>query len=1082
MRAGKPCRVRTAHHSRLAVAFVCVACMARSALPDVGVFRRWAAGKKRALVVGIEQYADPKIPPARFADRDAAALAATLRTKLKLPYDDVVLLTNAQATRSPIVRALERLSDECGPNDTLLVFFACHGIPRKDEVYLAPNDMTTFLTEKGISIQDVVRRYLEKSAAGQKILLLDACYSGVAVDVDEQGRVKWGRGQQRGFAGVTQQLVERDAALGIITAASNDQASWGDPKSQHGFFTKHLLAAFTGLADKPPFGNYDGYITADEAYAYVCDRVRDEVKREHAAEQRPMRLFRGAQLLLAKVEPGRFKLDLRSDPPDADVLIDHQPQGKTPYDAQCRNGREYRVTVAKKGFGDWDYRLLWHKEEPVRLLARLHPEGSSDTRLQIALDYLRRGRRELAAPMLRDVAGSESGDALAAFAALFGDALKRDDLAAAHKLADELRRRFPQSAQASDADRAVYERSIAGTGQPTTVEGMRTRVAALRRFRELNPDSSFVPEAEREESGLREQQTGGYNESTARLGKVARDLVEVRDFTAARAAVKRIEGLHSDAKRLDGLAPDGAVLARLGKEIHDAEQRWRDGRAFRAAQAAAIQAERKHEYAAAVAAYDALLRTDPNNRHAEQARGEAARLRDAKKAFDTAQYDAAMEKARGAAGRQDLDAVAEQCEAALRYKPNDPEALWLLETAKPFLWVTAVRSAHFSAHPNEQHEKMRTKVRTTNDDLHTDVYIDGQKVGATPCRCDRVERGRKCRIEVRLKGMYAPAQEVEVAKFGKIPVRFELEERRGPTIPPGFEKAFMLPDSDKDQHGNPVVTRGHDALSGDAMRKRPKGERIVSPEARYDPVTGWPYEVWLNIRVKRGWWLKMAVGLTMEFVLIPAGEFMMGGGGWHEGPVHKVRITRPFYIGKYEVTQAAYVGVVGKKPSLFKGRSNPVECVSWRNCVAFCNDVSESAGVQVTLPTEAEWEYACRAGTQTRFSYGDDPDCSQLGEYAWYGDKLFNKTHQVGQKKPNPWGLHDMHGNVLEWCQDGMRSYTPSAQTDPRGPQGGSRVLRGGSWNYDPRRVRSAYRSVYAPTYAWGDIGFRVVVVFGSPR
>ena len=164
---------------------------------DAAKFRRWAAGKKRARVVGIEQYADRKIPPAKLADRDADALAETLRARLKLPYDEVVLLTNARATRTPIVRALERLSDESGPSDTLLVFFACHGIPKKDEVYLAPHDPTSVLTENDIAIQIVVSRYLHKSAARQKLLFLDACYSGVAADVDEQGRVQWGRGEQR---------------------------------------------------------------------------------------------------------------------------------------------------------------------------------------------------------------------------------------------------------------------------------------------------------------------------------------------------------------------------------------------------------------------------------------------------------------------------------------------------------------------------------------------------------------------------------------------------------------------------------------------------------------------------------------------------------------------------------------------------------------------------------------------------------------------------------------------------------------------------------------------------------------------
>ena len=182
---------------------------------------RFASGRKYALLVGVEKYASDKIPPARFADRDADALANVLKTKLSKPYDEVVVLTDKRAAHYPILSALEKLSKRCRSRDTLLVFFACHGIPLGKEVFLAPHDMTQQLTVRGISIQDVVRRYLSPSDAGQKILILDTCYSGVAVDVDQQGQVKWGRRSPRGFEGITQEIVSRDTSLAIITAASN---------------------------------------------------------------------------------------------------------------------------------------------------------------------------------------------------------------------------------------------------------------------------------------------------------------------------------------------------------------------------------------------------------------------------------------------------------------------------------------------------------------------------------------------------------------------------------------------------------------------------------------------------------------------------------------------------------------------------------------------------------------------------------------------------------------------------------------------------------------------------------------------
>jgi len=196
-----------------------------------------------------------------------------------------------------------------------------------------------------------------------------------------------------------------------------------------------------------------------------------------------------------------------------------------------------------------------------------------------------------------------------------------------------------------------------------------------------------------------------------------------------------------------------------------------------------------------------------------------------------------------------------------------------------------------------------------------------------------------------------------------------------------------------------------------------------------------------------------------------------------EKPQHRVRITRPFYLGVTEVTQGQYRGMTGENPSLFKGSDDlPVEQVSWYDAIAFCNKLSEreglkpyyqsGAGVQsggdgYRLPTEAEWEYACRAGTSTRYSFGDDE--ASLGEYAWFGgNSSVPKTHPVGQKRPNKFGLYDMHGNVWEWCWDGYDKdyYRQSPVVDATGPlQASLRVNRGGGWDSGSRVPKSAFRS-----------------------
>jgi formylglycine-generating enzyme required for sulfatase activity len=219
----------------------------------------------------------------------------------------------------------------------------------------------------------------------------------------------------------------------------------------------------------------------------------------------------------------------------------------------------------------------------------------------------------------------------------------------------------------------------------------------------------------------------------------------------------------------------------------------------------------------------------------------------------------------------------------------------------------------------------------------------------------------------------------------------------------------------------------------------------------------------------------VANSIGMHFVPIPAGTFTMGDGEY----AHKVTLTQSFHLGQHEVTQEQYEKVMGATPSNFKGPQNPVEKVSWDDAVEFCRKLSElpeekSGGYVYRLPTEAEWEYACRAGTKTKYSFGDSK--SKLGDYAWYVKNSGDTTHPVGQKKPNPWGLYDMHGNVWEWCQDWHGAYPSSAATDPTGVASGSyRVLRGGSWFNYSDNCRSFIRGWDTPGGRDDLLGFRVL-------
>jgi formylglycine-generating enzyme required for sulfatase activity len=237
----------------------------------------------------------------------------------------------------------------------------------------------------------------------------------------------------------------------------------------------------------------------------------------------------------------------------------------------------------------------------------------------------------------------------------------------------------------------------------------------------------------------------------------------------------------------------------------------------------------------------------------------------------------------------------------------------------------------------------------------------------------------------------------------------------------------------------------------------------------------------------------------IEFVWCPPGTFWMGS---REDEVfettldetaHQVTLTRGFWIGKYPVTQRQWLRVMGGNPSEFlsAGLEAPVDSVSWEDADLFCDACRILEEVQFRLPTEAEWEYACRAGSTGTWCFGDDE--AELGEYAWFGENSDDRTHPVGRKKPNAWGIHDMHGNTWEWCADWYNPYPKGAVTDPSGGEpvhrnnygggliaemygsGPIKVYRGGFFGSKAENCRSAARLRGSYSY-FGCEGFRVAV------
>ena len=251
------------------------------------------------------------------------------------------------------------------------------------------------------------------------------------------------------------------------------------------------------------------------------------------------------------------------------------------------------------------------------------------------------------------------------------------------------------------------------------------------------------------------------------------------------------------------------------------------------------------------------------------------------------------------------------------------------------------------------------------------------------------------------------------------------------------------------------------------------------------------HPAWCQATAEKPGKLKNSIG--MEFANIPAGKFLMGSPATEKErspneTQHEVTLTQGFWMGVYEVTQAQYEQVMGKNPSEFKGATLPVETVCYKDALAFCKKLSDlpaekAAGRKYRLPTEAEWEYCCRAGTSTPFHFGNELNGTQAncdGNNPYGTTKkgpYLEKTSPVGSYPANAWGLYDMHGNVWEWCQDWYGDYPKQSVTDPRGPEVGSIcVLRGGGWSFVAAFCRSARRSGFVPSDRISWRGFRLAL------
>jgi formylglycine-generating enzyme required for sulfatase activity len=357
------------------------------------------------------------------------------------------------------------------------------------------------------------------------------------------------------------------------------------------------------------------------------------------------------------------------------------------------------------------------------------------------------------------------------------------------------------------------------------------------------------------------------------------------------------------------------------------------------------------------------------------------------------------------------------------------------------------------------------------------VYLDGSKVGDTPLTEHVLGHGPHTVLVGDSTRVYPVGERFTLGKGEKKSLRYDVLLRTGGLV-------VRCADAQGNVQEVPVTVDGTERGVSPLQLKLPIGEHVVEAGGKRQTVRLLEKQLeTLALTVERatvsGAGGSAAGPLSgMDFVTIPAGTFLMGFPAKERGRLsnetqHTVTLSS-FAMMTTEVTQAQWQALMGSNPSSFKGDNRPVEGVSWNAVRAFIAQLNQKdPGKGYRLPTEAEWEYACRAGSTSRWCFGDDEKV--LEEYAWYGANSGKQTHPVGQKKANAWGLFDMHGNVWEWCQDWYGDYSSGVQRDPRGPKSGSsRVYRGGRWAGNAQNLRCSFRNGRNPTLSDCSLGFRL--------
>ena len=1042
--------------------------------------------QRYAVIVGISDYkCSPEIPDLQFAAKDAKAIYDFLVSPAGggFPRGNVKLLLDRDATIVNVRSALNDFLAAPVEDDLVVIYFGGHGAPdpkNPANLYLLCHD--THPKRFGGSALpmreiDLALRYNIRSQ--RVIVLTDACHAaGIGA---EQGRkVEASQLAAEQLNAYWRKLAASRTGITKIAASESDQVSqenirWG---GGHGVFTYHLLEGLGGAADGWVDDSKDGFVTIAETYEYLRDRVRRETRNAQCPWAGP---YKDNSIPLGIV----------------DVAVREQVA------ARQRSEEREATSVDESSYTS--------VQVPVE----------SDKAIALAMGYLQRGKDAEARQIVDAVLARHDKAEPDAMAMKIDFLLQDGNVDAAEDLQLRLGVTHPGHDKARVAARLVYDFYRHQMAEQQVPE----QIKVLSRFLKRNPDSPHTTEAEDMRRELQGQLEASYMSMVSGHVKMAVERTKRHEFEKASAELEQAQAALDEALRDHGLrlASTGldAARAQLAQEKQTA--------ALDAVYEQARTGAAKSELIDAVLVWQRFVRSAAGSPHLGQARKTldectkalteklqtrfASAISAAERALSGKQFaeaetqlktafrciaDAQRAQLADLTGAESVDALAKRLLTEKLRHEDDLAYQSLLAKVKQRL--TQVAGARAAVATQSVLNAFDAAAQLCAEFATT--YPDSAHLGEVNEERERIARQKTGFIETEYLRAMSTAREAYRTKdftAASSALRVALLLRPDDDAARALEtqmRPVLVVTSEPS--GASVQVDGKDAGATPLRYEGvSKGQTVTvsvtKPRWQADPRQvsidrGGEIAVHLDMEECRGpapggEWTVPELGL--ELVPVEAGTFQMGSsdGGSDEKPVHEVRITRAFWMGKYEVTQAQYEKLMGENPSHFKGARNPVEQVSWSDAMAFCEKLTarERAagrlpdGYEYRLPTEAEWEYAARGGPNSRgFTYSGADDLAEVG---WYGGNSGRRTHAVGEKRANELGIYDMSGNVWEWCLDGYDDdyYGRSPGVDPMNASAASnRVLRGGSWGSDARYCRVANRSGFRPEVTGSSLGFRV--------